>query len=497
MTEANSTLHAQRAVFPTLGISWPLLIGFLSIAFVLGSAKLDVLADPDTYWHIAAGRWMLAHGALPTVDPFSHSMPGAPWLTHEWLSELVIAAVFNWAGWTGLGSLVALIFACTLAYLMRFLLARMEPVHALVFTSFAGAMMVGHLLARPHVLVWPLIALWVGALVKAVEQNRLPSLWLIPAMVLWANLHGSFMLGLALTMGLALDATVSQAAGRWRPSAWRWGWFFALTVAAALMTPGGWQGLMFPFEVMKSSFTLDLIGEFSSPNFHHIQMLEVWLLLALAMACTGRLHLPWVRLLLLLSLTHMALKNQRYISILGLVAPFLVALPLARQWREMANKGPDFEPMDRVFRALAVPAQRGAVACLAFLTTLLIGVAAQTEHFKPAPDITPDAAMQAVRRLGISGPVLNSHEFGGYLILNATPVFIDGRTEIYGDALMKRYQAATMLTEPQALPTLLEDFHIRWTLLHPGTPALALLDRLPGWTRVYADDVAVVHVRTP
>jgi len=237
MAEAPSTSPRAPSASPTLGISWPLLIAFCVAVSVLGFTKIDVLADPDTYWHIAAGDWMLAHGAVPKVDVFSHSRPGAAWHAHEWLAEVLFSALYQSAGWAGLGGLVALTFGGTLAYLMRFLLARMEPVHALLFTVYAGCMLAANVLARPHVLAWPLMALWVGTLVEASEQGRSPPWWLLALMVLWANLHGSFILGLGLGAGLALDASLQQPIGQRRAAAWRWGGFMVLAGPRLWSTP--------------------------------------------------------------------------------------------------------------------------------------------------------------------------------------------------------------------------------------------------------------------
>jgi hypothetical protein len=150
-----------------------------------------------------------------------------------------------------------------------------------------------------------------------------------------------------------------------------------------------------------------------------------------------------------------------------------------------------------VFRALAAPAKAGAIIAAALLATLLIGLAVQTGRFAPAVANTPEAAVQAAVHAGALGPVLNAYDFGGYLIFRGVPVFIDGRADMYGDVLLKRYLDALNLSQTESLPQLLKDYHINWTLLAPGTPALALLDRLPGWRRVYADAVAVVHVRDP
>jgi hypothetical protein len=103
--------------------------------------------------------------------------------------------------------------------------------------------------------------------------------------------------------------------------------------------------------------------------------------------------------------------------------------------------------------------------------------------------------VQAALRSGAHGPVLNEYGFGGYLIYSGVPVFMDGRADMYGDALLKRQIDALMLRDPADLPRLLNDYRIGWTLLSPGTPALASLDQLPGWRRVHTDAVAVVHVR--
>ena len=94
--------------------SWPLIVGL--VFFVRALAQpMALLNDPDTYLHIAAGRWMLAHAALPVHDPFSHTLAGATWVPHEWLAEIVLAAAYDLAGWSGLVLLTAAAFAASLA----------------------------------------------------------------------------------------------------------------------------------------------------------------------------------------------------------------------------------------------------------------------------------------------------------------------------------------------------------------------------------------------
>jgi hypothetical protein len=139
--------------------SWPIIVGLAAFGRALAQPAA-LLNDPDTYLHIAAGRWMLAHAALPTKDPFSHSFAGATWVPHEWLAEVVLAAVYRAAGWSGLVVLAAACFGATMAILTRFLLRHFEPFSALIAATLGGALVLGHLLARPHILALPLLVIW-------------------------------------------------------------------------------------------------------------------------------------------------------------------------------------------------------------------------------------------------------------------------------------------------------------------------------------------------
>ena len=90
-------------------------------------------------------------------------------------------------------------------------------------------------------------------------------------------------------------------------------------------------------------------------------------------------------------------------------------------------------------------------------------------------------------------PVLNEYGFGGYLIFEGVRPFIDGRTDMYGDAFMARY-ARIVSPDPAALDAAIRQYHIAWTILPPDNPVVAELDHKPGWRRLYADRYAVVHV---
>lgn len=473
--------HALARLIPAL----PLLIGLAGFARVLLAGE-SVLNDPDTYLHIAAGRWILAHAALPAQDPFSHSMAGAPWVVHEWLAECILAGVYDGLGWSGLALLTAGCFAASLALLARRLLPDLGALPSLIAVSLGAALVLPHVLARPHILALPLLVSWSAALVEARDKGQAPPFRQLPVITLWANLHGGFMFGIALAALAGTEAVLDRPAGRpVAAEAGRWGLFVAAAALAAMLTPNGIAGLLLPFRILAMAGLQDSFVEWLSPDFHSFQPLEVWLLGLILLGFSLGVKLPASRLLLLLWLVHMALHQERQGELLGLVGPLAVAAPLGRQIPG-ARRGE---------RKAEGGQARGAAIALILGIALVLGGVRLLHPLQRADDrVTPASALAAATRMGLFGPVLNSERFGGYLIFRGVPTFIDGRMEMYGDRFLRRYLDADGGSEP-ALAGLLQEYAIAWTLLDPHSPAVAALDHMAGWRRVYADAYAVIHAR--
>lgn len=475
--------------------SWPLLIGLWAYGYALHRGK-DLLLDGDTYWHITSGLWIARHRTVPSTDPFSHTMQGVPWTAHEWLAEILLAAAHEAGGWVLVAAVTALAFAVAIALLTRALLRWLEPIYAIMFAALGVAMTAGHLLARPHILALPLMIVWTVELVRAREENRVPSPWLLPVITVWANLHGGFTLGIALAGALALEALLDSPRGQRIPVMRSWGVFLGLTVAFSLVTPHGPQGILFTWQLLfNHSYALERVGEWRSPNFHTFQPLEIWLLGGLALVLYQGLRLPPVRLLLLVGLLHLALKHIRNAELVGLLAPLFIAPALGRQWMAAGEGKQQLEGLDRFFRRLAQPAGRGALLAGVLTLAAATAVLARLRPIEPPESVAPAAAIQAVRKAGVQGPVLNNYESGGYLIYQGIPAFIDGRNDVYGDQFLREYVEALELRSADSLPRLLDKHGITWTLLTPGNSAVALLDHLPQWRRIHADTSAVVHAR--
>ena len=156
-------------------------LGLAAIAialFGLAAFSPAVLGDGDTFSHLATGEWIVAHGAAPRADPFSHSMPGAPWIAHEWLSEVLLALAFRLGGWGGV-VLMTGAAAASAALIVGLSAARELRGAPLVATVGLGlGLMTASLLARPHMLALPIAAAWSAGLLAARDRRRAPPLGL-------------------------------------------------------------------------------------------------------------------------------------------------------------------------------------------------------------------------------------------------------------------------------------------------------------------------------
>jgi len=478
-------------VFPTDAAA--LLLGLLVFSVAIFALNQRLLTDPDTYWHIATGKWVLAEGAFPRHDVFSHTVAGQPWVNMEWLAQIILFEVYDWFGWRGVVLLSGLVTALTFVLLYALLVRELRPTVALGATAISLLFASFHLLARPHLLASPIIVVWTALLARASDENRRPSLWLLPLMVVWANLHGGFTLGLALAAGFGLEATMAApSAQRWRVAT-EWLSFWLGSLLAACVTPYGYLYILKTFDLFDLGDLLRQIGELRPMNPYNELPQEIILLCLMAMALIFGVKIGIVRVLMIFGLLHLALQHVRGLAIFALVLPLLLAHPLQQQF---AFLRPTTDPLPlfnmRRFQprltAIALTATLIVAGLLGAVYVTLRPADSPPEHF--APSAAVDHALA-----NVTGPVLNAYDFGGYLIFRGIPTFIDGRTLPFGKQFALDYFNANALGAGDKLQQLADTYHVSWTLLRPQSEAALYFDNSPRWRRLYADDIAVVHVR--
>lgn len=480
-TQLDKIIPAKGIIAPSRGIV-PFPIVAMCIGYVIVLFARRLLNDADTYWHIAAGMWVLQHHSIPHVDPFSYTFSGMPWVAHEWLSEVLMALAYRAGAWGGVLVLFGAAAATTCGVLARYLARWLDQPAATFVLVLCLACVGGSLLARPHLLALTVLSVWTIGLLSAKDDGAAPSTLMLPLMAIWANLHASFVFGFALAVLIGFEAVV-EAGSRRAPVARRWALFLVAMIGASLLTPNGWHGLVFPFQLMRLA-TISNIAEWAPTSFQKFQPLEGALLALLYVSFSRNVRLPIGRLIIVLGLLYLALTHARHQMLAGVVGAIVLAKPL----------GQAFDGVDGAAnrRTICRTDQRWIFAAVAFIA--LSTVVRLTHPLERTDDpVSPVTALDHVPPEIKKEPVLNSYDFGGYLIFRHVKPFIDGRADLYGDEYISAYLAA-LAPNRSAFARIVGKYRIQWVILAAGSPAVDMIASLSYWRRLYADDVAAVYV---
>ena len=453
----------------------------------LGDTRLQ---DSDSFWQVKIGQWILDHRAMPTTDFYSFTRTGAPWISTSWLSQVLFAYSHAQLDWAGPVILTAIAVAITVAILVYLLDAQIEAPRAVLFAMLALLLSTHHVLARPHILALPVMVAWVGLLMAAADSKSAPSWYWLPLMALWANLHGGFVLGLALIGPISLEAVEHAEKGRRLALFMRWVAFGIGALIASCLTPYGWWTLLGATKILGLGELLSLIFEWMPANFATFTPFEGALLGLIAFGYYRGLVLSAPRIFLILFLTWGALTHVRSIEAFAFLVPLVLAKPLGEMFPRPA---PDAAGSGRwPARYVTALGALMIVAASWTSTSLYLG----HHRFTFTTTHTPVAAVDLLEQRKAQR-IFNAYQFGGYLISRNIPVFVDGRAELYGEKFVMDFFKATEGKKPELLPRLLDEYKIDATLLVADAPGPQILDQLKGWKRIYTDGVAVIHVRDP
>ena len=311
-------------------------------------------------------------------------------------------------------------------------------------------------------------------------------------MLLWANLHAAFTIGFVIAVFAFLDFLERTRLSR-KDVLLSWVVFLALSALVTLIHPYSWQAMFATLSVVTRNEAVPQIAEWQPFNAQTEIAHEVALLTLIFLAVVSGFRLGWAKALLIVLLLHLFLTHVRYSFFLFPILPILLAPEMARQFPKLSAEGWRAQPRDALEKAMStsLPAWVAVLAGGLFLLACLQAVLLPTA---PKSSAGLAEAMRYVRSNNVTGNVLNHYDFGGPLIFNGIKTFLDGRTDqlFHGDFARK------FMTGPRTEPEMaeaLEEYDIRWTMLPPKDPRLALLDKMPGWKRVFTGETAIIHQR--
>lgn len=422
----------------------------LFAAFFL--AALAPIRSYDYFWHLATGRWIVEHRALPATDPFAIGSDPKPWINGEWLFEIVLYPIHSAIGTTGVSIVKALIVAAI------FLLLYVRSQNLLLTAiAFAGAL--PFLDARPSLLA-PLFVVLALTSKSTIAHAVLSAIWI--------NVHPSAL----LAPGLAALSTRRVAPA-------------IASALALLVNPHAWRAITAPIELMlyvRSGTFVNAEWLPSAPA--RFPLLYLTLIGAALVFGFARSREHWWRIALACGFGYLAVTSARHQPLWFAAMPLLVPWNIAVERRRMMNIA--------------------AIAVLVFAAfTVPKGIGLTPQRF-------PTEAVARLQSTGYRGNIYNADQFGGYLIWSFYPerrVLVDGRNELYHTLLPEEANARR---DSRAWSALLRKYRIDLAVDEHRAP-IETLDAKTGqkrmmpaslafwpqreWALIAYDDVAMVFAR--
>lgn len=494
-----------------------LLLGAIALAYAF-LAGLRTLTDYDLFWQMATGRWIAQHHAVPSVDVFSYTAAGQPWI-YPVGSGLIFYGTFLLRGYVLLSWLGALACVGTVAILLR----RGTALSAAI-AIFAVAPIAARTTPRADMFTVLLFAAFLSLLWEQYQTGQ-ARLWLLPVlMAAWVNLHLGFVAGLGLVaayLGMeALRLLGSERAVALAHLRRAWAWALA-TLVATLLNPWGWN-LYVALYRQESAMRLhsEWITEWgattlNAQSLRYLADVRSWqssfyilLLIAAAALAFAIVQKQIGAALLLLAAAYVGIQHARMHALFACVVVVIGGAVLSRALPRLETLLPDAR-----LRAIC------ASGCAALLILLAVVRSADlvsnrryfgsTETGNFGAGLSwwyPERAARFILSESLPSEVFNTYNSGGFVAWALGPKyrdFIDGRAIPFGPGVFDRQQA--FLNSPPSSP-----------MWQPGSPGnainiiLATLGRYDGiqffpylpdfcnsqqWAPVYLDEVSAVFVR--
>jgi hypothetical protein len=479
---------------------------FMLVIFTIAARPIT---DPDFWWHLKTGQYLVETRSIPHTDIFSAVRLGSEWIAHEWGTEVFIYSIYRALGYGGLIIAFALLIA--LSFWIAYRRCHKHAPHPYV----AGfAVMLGAIATLPTWGVRPQIfsilfaSIFLLILDSYSRNQKHPGIWwLAPLMIVWTNMHAGFAVGIAFILlmmfGIVLDGLLLRRQGvgniiqALRPISL----VLVACIAAVCVNPNGIRLFSYPFETLTSRTMMQYIQEWRSPDFHEpmFQALSLMILFTFsALALSNKRARP-SEILFLVATGWLTLRSSRNMPFFVLVAMPLLAEHswswiTSYRWGQWLKKPETLAAETKVRLKLVLNVLLLVIAPLALVTLRVQRtVASQSDaELKEYPAV----AVEFVHANQLAQPIYNEYAWGGYLIWRLYPdykVYIDGRADVYGDSMIDEF--LDIHEGSHTWRQKLNQRGIRTVLVKPDVPLASLLRQDSEWRNVFEDKQAVIFVR--
>jgi len=487
--------HAGKAIMtdkPMMTQKWIVPSVFDLIVMTIFTTM--VLMDPmiksfDIFWHLRTGDLLLS-GVYPTMDIFSYTAYGKPWILHEWGSQVVFAFIYKTAGFSGLIVLKSLIYALMYGLMFRLMLRKNINIFiSLVFTLLTVFGTAGGWTVRPHMFtnLFLVVLFWVFLEYK--HHGNLKILWFLPVLFLfWINLHGGFIIGFVFLSGCigaeiwacfmktgstpTLKGSQAKRLILWSMAAF----------AACFINPSTWKGVLYPLMYIGDQMDSKFILEWAAPTIYSNMNFFIYcMLLLLGLAFSGKRPRVYETILVMVFIVF-AFSAKRHIPVFSIVVtPILAWLwqdllislfktfqtaanELSRRWlNRMADY---FTTRSTWFGFMETHLKYHALLFIVIGTMTAVSVFFPEKlHIGLDSTRYPIDIVDHIKTKNIQGNLFNQYGWGGFLLwaLPDHKVFIDGRMDVYKRDVSDPYK--TIITLEEGWEELIDKYAIQHILL--------------------------------
>lgn len=411
--------------------------------------------DSDMWWHLRAGTDMLESGKPLLIDQFSYTRDGVTWINHSWLSEVVLALLYRWMGYTGLTFFVAVLASSSL--IITYFFMDGHPLFRSFLILMGAAVSAVVWSPRPQIISLVLLAVvgYIHFLYKSRKQNKL---WLLPfVFLIWGNFHGGFAIGFLFLGAVIAGEVLNQVFGsseferslNWKEIR-KLGLWSIISWCVLPINPNGFAIWKIPFQTVGVTFLQNHIQEWASPNFHEItQQPMLWvLLLVIFVLGVHKKRIDCTDLMLIVTFTYLALLGRRHMAPFAMINLPIIARygwPSLSEWfeKKLKPKLPLTKNEKLINSSKSNMVQRFVNLTIVFVLAIiavgkLLAVSQTITVNGYEKQLFPYEAVEWIKDNEPASNIFSEYEWGGYLSwhLPESKVFVDGRTDLFGDEII-------------------------------------------------------------
>ncbi len=468
----------------------------------------------DIWWHLRTGQYIISQKIFPFYNTFSHTASFHPWIAYSWLTEIIFYYVsvlgFNWLI---ILKICLIIITFMVVFKTTYLASSKNFNLSVLITLFMAYISSGSWLLRPQLFSFLFTAFFVYILNRFEYDNKEKILWFIPLIILfWVNLHIYFVVGLFLVF-IHLFCSVFK------------GWFLfgedeeneikkqrfllkitLISLFVCFINPYTYRIFLEVIRLTGQQWARSNITELQSPNFHCIRvcLFEIMLFLLIFSLSVAKKRPSLTAVILFIAFTYQALYSIRDLPFWAIVMSPIIGRHLGDFFIELKKNQNFVENKARTGFSQKSPLRCQKIYLLInwFLLGLLIGIVgvsfpgdAKLESCVNMKKF-PVEAVKFIKENHLPGKMFNSFNWGGYLIYSLYPewkVFVDGRTQAYGDEFLTECSDVWSLSLGwEKKFKKYETNFILWPRKLPLTEIFLLMDN---WKLIYFDDIAAIFIR--